>query len=503
MFFNDERLHFFRPLTSKYRAQIAQCLVLLYQRQYSSNADYGQSLTREQLLEIVEEALAHSQQWVFDDEDNQNSIKNDQRFKNHREQANWILKQLLDTGWIERQVDPATLQSSFPFTRMGRIFSQSLLDAGNTQIRTRHRNTRNTLNALEAFISREEIYDLLDAYEYSERIITDFTDVISELEERKRALVREVESQQLVQQATDHFFEFMEKRFQPDIAVRLSADSVEKHRQHISKAINKIRKKDKKQKQLLEQQLRRTVPGLCDEAQSYLWFILDHIEQRMRNASETMLPALRRALHSFTKRADIIIRQLSYLNSHHNNDLLEICKELSDLSEEQYQERLSSAAEAMAGMKVQLIDPQQIKLHERRFKQAVDSSIIDHHEINETAQRDLMIDQLLDQAFMINNQHLKNYISKALREGNRISTSDLPVNNALDLLAMAHIIELGAINRLSTELQFHVEYANKQVKDSEFYHSYDEFYIELISAKPQTRINDTTLSLDDNNEERR
>ena len=88
----------------------------------------------------------------------------------------------------------------------------------------------------------------LDAYEYSERIITDFTDVISELEERKRELVREVEAQQLAQQATDHFFDFMEKRFKPDIAVRLSADSVEKHREDINKTIGKIKRKKREEK---------------------------------------------------------------------------------------------------------------------------------------------------------------------------------------------------------------------------------------------------------------
>ena len=54
-------------------------------------------------------------------------------------------------------------------------------------------------------LSRGEIHDLLDAWDFSERIISDFTDVISELEERKRELVREAETQLLVQQATEQF----------------------------------------------------------------------------------------------------------------------------------------------------------------------------------------------------------------------------------------------------------------------------------------------------------
>jgi len=492
MFFNEERLHFFKPLSSKYREQVVQCLSLLYQRQYSSNADYGQSLNRDQLIEILEEALARSANQILDNAlDDDSSSDVELRFKNHREQANWVVKQLIDCGWIERQVDPATLQSTFPFTRMGRVFSQALIESDSNQIRTRHRNTRNTLNSLEAFVSRGEIYDLLDAFEYSERIITDFTDVISELEERKRELVREVESQQLVHQATDQFFDFMEKRFQPDISVRLSADSVEKHREDINKTINKIRRKQKSSKAEIEKELRRTVPDLCEPEQSYLWHVLDTIEQRMRNAAEVMLPALRRALHSFTKRADIIIRQLSYLSSQNNNDLLEVCQELRDLPDEQYETRLKNAAHAMATLKIQFVDPQHIRLFERKQKQAVDSIVKEQHGIDQDAQRELMIQQLLDQAFVINNSSVKQYVLKTLRAGKRISTRDLPVDDAKDLLAMAHIIEIGAVNSLSSELVFKVDFEQRREDGTEYYDAYDEFTIELLEDNRPTDTHNT------------
>lgn len=186
MFFTEERLYFFKPLVSKYREQVVQCLCLLYQSQYSSSADYGQSLNRDQLIELLEEALTRSSSILLENLDGDKAEDDQQRFKSIREQAAWVLNQLVDSGWIERQVDPATLQPTFPFSRMGGIFAHSLIESDNTQIRTRHRNTRNTLNALEAFANRGEVYDLLDAFDYSERIITDFTDVISELEERKR-----------------------------------------------------------------------------------------------------------------------------------------------------------------------------------------------------------------------------------------------------------------------------------------------------------------------------
>ncbi|MDQ2075915.1 Wadjet anti-phage system protein JetA family protein [Marinimicrobium sp. ABcell2] len=487
MFFSPERQHFFKPLTSKYREQVVQCLCLLYERLYGSNADYGHSLSRDQVIEILEEALARAPVLEAEGDEPGESRQDEapQRFKSNREQANWILKQLLDGGWLEKQVDTATLQSTYPFTRLGRLFTQPLVESDSARIRTRHRNTRNTLNALEAFLSRGEVHDLLDAYEYSERIVTDFTDVISELEERKRELVREVESQQLVQQATDQFFEFMEKRFQPDVAVRLSADSVEKHRNQIDKAVARIRGKSKDFKQQTELQLRRLLPELAQPGQSVLWTILDTIERRMGNAAEIMLPALRRALHSFTKRADIIIRQLSYLNSQNNNDLVAVCQTLSQLDPADAEQRLEAAAEQMAGMKLQLIDPGQIKLQERKRAGTVQTAVSEQPPLDPEAERELMIQRLLDQAFVLDSGGLRDYVFRALREGRKVSNRNLPIDSARDLLAMAHVIEVGAVNNLGGGHQFSVEPTGHSLS-SEYYREMDEFTIELKSTETST-----------------
>lgn len=489
MFFSDQRLHFFRPLVGKYREHICQCLGLLYQRQYGSSADYGHALTREQLIEIIDESLIQIGDLSLANDADASALddpneQSEERFKSTREQASWILKQLIDYGWIERQVDPATLLSTFPFSRMGRVFAQALLEADSTTIRTRHRNTRNTLNALDAFATRSEVYDLLDAFDYSERIVTDFTDVIAELEEKKRALVQEMESQELVQQAAEQFFDFMEKRFQPDIQVRLSADSVEKHRDDINKRLRSIRRKSKDFKADAERELRRTVPGLCEEHQSYLMFILDTIERRMHNAADVMLPALRRALHGFTKRADIIIRQLSYLNTQQDSDLVEVCRELADLSPEEYQARMQAAADTVATLNVRLIDPQHIKLSERKIKDVVDDQLTHQEAPDQDTQRELLIQQMLDQAFMLNSQGIRDYVIKTLRDGEKLSTRELMIDDAPSLLAAAHAIEVGTVNNLSSELRFKVEPTHRQVENTEYYHAFDEHTIELIDRLP-------------------
>ena len=484
MFFSEQRQQFFKPLTSKYREQVVECLRLLYERLYSANADYGESLRRSQIIEIFEEALIRAP--VLDLEPDISAIVDSEtaeqtgiRFKNVRDQANWILNLLIENAWIEKQVDQATFQSTYPFSRMGRLFTQPLVEANSTKVRTRHRNTRHTLNALEAFLNRGEVHDLLDAYDYSERIIADFTDVIAELEERKRELVREVEAQVLVQQASEHFFDFMEKRFQPDLSIRLSADSVEKHRDQIEQTIGKIRRKRKEFKQKAELRLRQLAPELLQSTdQSILWSILDSIELRMRRAAETMLPALRRALQGFTKRADIIIRQIAYLGGQNQSDVLSVCDTLKNLNETETKARFSAAAELMSPMNLRLIDPRRVTLIERRQKHPVQTAIAEDELLDENARRNLLIQQLLDQAFSIREKELKDYMLKALQTQNRISTADLPINSADDLLAMAHAIELGAVNHSSSEFSFLVEPLGKCNKNT-YFKQLDEFAISI------------------------
>ena len=487
MFFSEQRQQFFKPLTSKYREQVIECLRLLYERLYSANADYGESLRRNQVIEIFEEALARAP--FLEQEQDKADDESTPRFKQTREQASWILNLLIDNGWIEKQVDQVTFQSTYPFSRMGRLFTQALVEANQTKVRTRHRNTRNTLNALDAFLSRGEVHDLLDAYEYSERIIADFTDVIAELEERKRELVREVEAQVLVQQASEHFFDFMEKRFQPDLSIRLSADSVEKHRDQIEQSIAKIRRKRKEFKKQAELRLRQVAPELLASPESsILWHILDTIELRMRKAADTMLPALRRALQSFTKRADIIIRQIAYLGGQNQSDVLSVCESLKNLHEAQASSRLEQAAAQISPMNLRLIDPQQVLLTERRPKRVVQTEIAEEEQLDETARRDLVIQQLLDQAFSIRNEELKNYLlaklQDSLQQTKPINTADLPIKTADDLLAMAHVIELGAVNQMSSDYSFHVEPVGKQNKNA-YFKQFDEFYISLKKNHPE------------------
>ncbi|SHG25108.1 hypothetical protein SAMN04487965_3621 [Microbulbifer donghaiensis] len=471
MFFVDSYQHFFRPLTGKYREQVVECLRLLYERLYTAKADYGESLAREQILEIFSEALTRAPQLDGDDD----NPESEGRFRNLREQAVWVLNSLVEFGWLEKQVDSATLSATFPFSRRGRLFTQPLVEVDSARVRTRHRNTRNTLNALEAFAARGEIHDLIDAWEYSERIVADFTDMIAELEERKREMVREVEAQLLVQQATDEFFSFMESRFQPDLAIRLSADSVEKHRDAIGRVIARIRRKEKTLKAEWERRLRQMLPELVEEGRSLLWLMLDTIEDRMRRACEVKLPALRRALQGFTKRADIIIRQLSYLHSQSEGEFTDLCQRLGDNAEKSA--LLDRLGGELGGFQLRLFDPKQTQLWQRSRRQPVNTRVEDEAPLAEESRRDILLQQLLDQAFNFNSSDLREYLQKALGSGRRINSRDLPLEDARDLLAMSHMVEAAAVNQAGTAA-VQVEFTGATASN-DYFVQFDEYILEL------------------------
>ncbi len=479
MFFSDNRKHFFRPLTGKYREQIVACLRAFYARLYSSMADYSRSFNREQVLEVFQEAIARAP--VLDEEADDEFAT---PVRAEREQANWVLNLLLEYGWLERQVDEATLHSTYAFSRHGRLFTQPMVETAGGRFRTRHRNTRNTRNALQSFLDQGEVYDLLDAFEYSERIISDFSDVIAELDERKRQLVKEVEAQQVVQRASDEFFDFMEKRFMPDLAIRLSADSVEKYRDEIQELVNKARRKRKEFKADAERELRKVAPELLDHRHQSLYLkILDGIEARMHNASAIMLPALRHALNSFTRRADIIMRQLSYSGAGHNR-LQSLCQRLSEVSDGVRDSALAAAGDAVAALNLALPDPDSLRLHSGRQRRLVNTRVDEHTGSDRDSRRALFIQTAVDLAFTFNGQSQRDYVIEALNKGHRIHSQNLPVENAKQLLMAAHVIELGANS--DSEFAFRIEPTGQQVR-TDYFDATDEFTIEVVERTVQEK----------------
>jgi hypothetical protein len=477
MLFENERLHFFRPLTGKYREQVVACLRVLYARLYSSLADYSRVVGRDLVLEAFQEAITRTP--VLDDLEDDKSLP----VRDDREQATWVLKLLIDHGWLELHVDEISLTSTYGFSRIGRLFTQPMAELAGGRFRTRHRNTRNTCSALRSFLEKREVYDLLDAYEYSERIVSDFSDVIAELEDRKRQLVREVEAQQLVHRASDEFFEFMEKRFMPDLALRFSEDSVVKYREELDDLLRRARAQRRETKTAAENELRRVAPELVTQGKRSVYLtILDQIESRLHSAADLMLPALRQSLHGFTRRADILLRQLSFSEASQHS-LLEVFEVLAGLSEAEQDLHLAAVADHLAVLDMGFVDPDHLLLHNAERKRSVQTRAEVVARDDPAARRRLFVEQALERAFAMNNRQLYDYVVATLAGGHEIRTTTLPIRDARELLYAAHALEVGAAGWEDMGLRFEVRGTGRRV-NTEFFSAMDEFVVRIVEGFP-------------------
>jgi hypothetical protein len=477
MLFENDRLHFFRPLTGKYREQVVACLRVLYARLYSSLADYSRVVGRDLVLEAFQEAITRTP--VLDDLEDDKSLP----VRDDREQATWVLKLLIDHGWLELHVDEISLTSTYAFSRIGRLFTQPMAELAGGRFRTRHRNTRNTCSALRSFLEKREVYDLLDAYEYSERIVSDFSDVIAELEDRKRQLVREVEAQQLVHRASDEFFEFMEKRFMPDLALRFSEDSVVKYREELDDLLRRARAQRRETKTAAENELRRVAPELVTQGKRSVYLtILDQIESRLHSAADLMLPALRQSLHGFTRRADILLRQLSFSEASQHS-LLEVFEALARLSEAEQDLHLAAVADHLAVLDMGFVDPDHLLLHNTERKRSVQTRAEVVARDDPAARRRLFVEQALERAFAMNNRQLYDYVVATLAGGHEIRTTTLPIRDARELLYAAHALEVGAAGWEDMGLRFEVRGTGRRV-NTEFFSAMDEFVVRIVEGFP-------------------
>ncbi|HEY7775882.1 MAG TPA: Wadjet anti-phage system protein JetA family protein, partial [Kineobactrum sp.] len=254
---------------------------------------------------------------------------------------------------------------------------------------------------------------------------------------------------------------------------------VEKHRDRIQNSIDRIRRKPTAWKKNVEEELRRLAPDLIvSQNASVLWQLLDSIETRMRSASEIMLPALRRTLQGFTRRADIIIRQLSYLHSQKHNDIVGLCRELATLEEQDFKQRLETAGLTMGSLHVGLVDPAQVRLREQQARRAVQNRMLVLDKPDAATLRELATQQLLEKAFNINGGALRDYLRNALGASRRIDNRDLPINNARDLLALSHVIELGSADHGAAGFRLRIE-PTEPIHDEHYFSRRDGFLLEL------------------------
>jgi len=154
-----------------------------------------------------------------------------------------------------------------------------------------------------------------------------------------------------------------------------------------------------------------------------------------------------------------------------------------ELPKEQQDSLLSSAGERLSGLQGGFVDPEQVRLHTVRKIRVINMVFDDGlDDFDVDARKDLYIQQLLDQAFMVSDGAMRDYVRHTLAQGDAIMSKDLPIRNASDLLAAAHAIEVASSSNLSSEMQFLVTPLGTR-SSSEYFSGIDDFAISLVDKQ--------------------
>jgi hypothetical protein len=430
LFFTPPREHFFRPLTHDHREICAAVLRALYERVHGANADYAEVLTREVVLEVVGRALA-------------DPILRAQAFgpgrsvpaEEERAYAGELLRKLKEHGWLEDYRDPIDLKPTLKLSRAGKAFSETFATMDDSRAKTRQRNMRSARKALAAFLAKRDADELLDAHEFASRVVQDLQDDIEYFRHLIQSLTREALAQKV---AWGEFNEFIEKRFAREYAVRLVADSAERHRAQIVEALDELRALEGEIRAQVDGHLLQRAPWLEHEAQGrspVLW-LSDRIESMVEAACSLKLPMLRSEMNNYVRRFTSLLRQALSLDYGAESALGRTMGWLKDRSEDQRTALLKALAERLATSEIRL--PGGVLRWTVRDREAAYAELAPLA-VDEASRLEAVMRRAEAEAFAFSDQDVLAGLLPHLRQG-AVTLAALPVGSAEEAVRVLHAV---------------------------------------------------------------
>lgn len=477
-FFTERYSDFFKPLTGRYREMAVSSIRSLYLRLNGPEADYSYHLTRKDVIDIFVGSIRSAPAL-----DGGNEADAETKMS-LQDRAAWMLKRLIEAGWIEIYMDSGTMQTAYRFTAHGRQFAAPFAQR-HTEIITNTQHTRSTLSHLQTFLTQlragiVSVGDLMIAAKLSGEIIGDFNEIIEEIVEQRRSLIasvnREIES---AKRAGDNFFEFMEKRFVPDMSVRFSQDSVERYRNEILDLLDAIRGKPDDVKALIEKELRIHYPHLLKAGRpSILIWALELIEQRLSAACEVKIPELRAETENFIRRAKVLINHLASLafGEIESGSVFSLVKRLSLLSEADVRTVLEDERSRPARIAIGMVNPGMVKIPGKRVKRRIRTLLEKEARVRPEERREAYIRQELALAFRIDATAIQDFVIDQLMGGRKVRASNFGIHDAASLLGAIHAPMVGS-KRTDQQL-FRISPADASIEND--YFTSTDFTIEYL-----------------------
>lgn len=446
IFFQGSAEHFFRPLTRQDREACAAVLRDLHDRVHGPDADYSQPLTRDLILDVCAVVIAQPAYRA--------GALSDAQVVNadaERSYALGLLRALKEHGWIEDYKDPIDLQPVLKLTRAGKAFAETFAELDNSRHKTRQRNMRSARKALQAFLDPPHDEDeLLDAHDYASRVVQDLQDDIEYFRTLMQSLTREALARKL---AWDEFNEFIEHRFAREMATRLVADSVDRHRGQIVELLDQIRAWPAEQRQRCDALLRQRagwLAGVLGDDRSATHWLCQRIEALVDAACELKLPMLRSEMHNYMRRFTSLLRQALSLDYGAESPMgltLNGIKAAEPAVKQDWLERLGAR---LGTSELRLLPAGGVRWTQRERQQVEGSET--EWRIRQDSRLEAAMRRAVAEAFVISEDRV---LAQLERRGIAcLRLSDLPAAHAEDVLTSLHAV--GAARSLRGQQRWQV-----------------------------------------------
>ena len=447
MFYDSERQNFFRPLNGKRRELVVACLRSLYERLHGSGADYANNLTRDDLRDILLPVVQRMSNEISAEENSADDELAAIASDNVLELSSAVFRSLLRDGWLEMFGDRAGLITAYRFSRAGKLFAEALWVFDRPRTRSRQRNVRSCRNALAATLRNTDAYDLVDAYDYAEKVISDLSEGVDYFQELVRHLMVKAS-----QTPWDEFMEFLD-RFEKEFKKQLTADSVDRHRQAIRETLTKLHALPEDKSKAIDLQLNEVARWAVQEktGHSTLHWMLERIEEMVEAACTTKQPELIKAMNTYMRQATNIVQQAMMLRGgqtrHAYSRAISRVAKLQVIDQTKFLDKLG---ESITSAEIRLLDPASFKLRSASHRRKA-LTVTVQPKISHEARLAAALQRAEAAGFAMSNDDVCKMLQAELKlRGRPFLLSSLPLKTAKDVLQTMQAVEAVRTSRENT-----------------------------------------------------
>jgi hypothetical protein len=473
-FFEKDRSDFFRPLTGPWRAVTLDLVCRIYETFFGVGTSSSHFIERDDLRGLARTSIQLVP--VMSDEA---GPQDDLTGEDEAAKANQLIRRLHKYGWIEVFDDPGTNRDVYRFTRAGKLFAQQIIEYNLPPSRMTQRNVRNTKNALAAYLSAGDPYDLFMALEHSRKVIHDLADDIAEIHERSRQIIARAAKEA----ALDSFLQYMRERFEPIISIKMRADHVYRHRDEIAEIIEKIKHIPVERRLEMDRAALLLRPA-SERSTSPQLDTMEEILYNLDTAMRGKMSELAAAVSAYTDRTTFLSLQASISASRAGQDSLNRATDmLFDLPADAQDRVLLHFADSISPFRIALVDESTVRVRKPVVRIDPQPSRDPYVQTRDDLLR-ATIARARNDAFSLSIHDLRDRLEgkfAELDEGReQFLLSEIEIAGYDDLLFLTHAIE-SACDTKSGNLIFSC--SRLDVRKSNQYIEFDDIVVKVAGRK--------------------